>query len=282
MDQPIPFSHPAVSAATPLYRLRWTLTDAFTVAGRHLTHLRSVPEKLAGMIIQPIIFVFLFGYVFGSAINVPGVNYREFLMPGIFAMVMAGTLVGAAVGMADDRQKGIIDRLRSLPIARSSVILGATMANLVEATAGLVMLVVCGLAVGWQTHTDPMRVAAGFGLLMLCQFAMNWAGIYLGMLARSADSADQIGMTIFMPLAFVGNTFVPMQGLPGWLQTLTNWNPISAIVQATRQLFGNAGAMPVTSWPMQHAVWVSLGWSIVILAIFVPLCVHRYRTMSTN
>ncbi len=282
MSQAIALPTPAATAANPLRSLRWALADALVVAGRHLTHLRSVPEKLAGMIVQPVIFVLLFGYVFGSAVTVPGVNYREFLMPGIFALTMAGTLVAAATGMAEDRQKGIIDRLRSLPIARSAAILGATLANLAEAIVGLVLLVICGLAVGWRTHTDPLRVAAGFGLLMLFQFAMNWAGIYLGMLARSADSADQIGMTIFMPLAFVGNTFVPMQGLPGWLQTVTNWNPVSAIVQATRQLFGNTGAMQATAWPMQHAAWVSLGWSLVILAIFAPLCVRRYRTMATK
>lgn len=118
---------------------------------------------------------------------------------------------------------------------------------------------------------------------MLFQFAMNWAGVYLGLLARSAESADRIGMTVFLPLSFVGNTFVPMQGLPGWLQAVTNWNPVSATVAATRDLFGNTGTAAVSAaWPVQHAALVSLGWSLLILAVFVPPCVRRYRTMSTS
>lgn len=282
MNQTLALATPATAAGTPVRRLRWALADAAVVAGRHLTHLRSVPEQLAATLIQPVVFVLLFGYVFGSAINVPGVNYREFLTPGIFALTMAGTLVAAAAGMAEDRQKGIIDRLRSLPIARSAAILGATLANLAEAVLSLALLVLCGLAVGWRAHTDPARVVAGFGLLLLLQFAMNWAGVYLGLLARSAESADTIGMTVFLPLSFVGNTFVPATGLPAWLRAVTDWNPVSATVTATRHLFGNTGAVAATTWPVQHAIWVSIGWSLLILATFVPLAVRRYRTMATR
>jgi ABC-2 type transport system permease protein len=233
------------------------------------------------MLIQPLIFVVLFGYVFGSAITVPGINYREFLMPGVFAMTMAGTLVAAATGTAEDKSKGIINRLRTMPIARSVALIGSTLSNLAEACLSMVILIISGLAVGWRTHQDVPHLLAGFGLLLLLQFAMNWVGTLIGLLVSSAESADTIAMLIFLPISFLANTFVPTGGMPAWLRIAAEWSPVSATVAACRELFGNTGtATPLDSWPMQHPVMASAGWSILLLAIFMPLCVRRYRTMS--
>lgn len=262
-------------------RLRWTLHDALIVAGRHLSHLKATPDKILGMLMQPIIFVMLFGFVFGSSIKVPGINYREFLMPGVFAMTMAGTLIAAATGMAEDKSKGIINRLRTMPIARSAALLGSTLANLGEAMISMVLLIIYGLAVGWRTHTDAAHVLAGIGLLLLIQFAMNWAGTYLGLMVSSAESADTIAMMFFLPISFLANTFVPTGGMPTVLRIAAEWSPVSAVVAACRELFGNTGtAAPLDSWPMQHPITASIAWSVAILAVFMPLCIHKYRTLS--
>jgi ABC transporter DrrB family efflux protein len=259
--------------------MRWTFADALTVARRNLSHLLRVPEKLLGFTLMPIVFVLLFGYVFGSAISVPGGNYRAYLMPGIFTMTLAGTLAGTAVGVAEDMAKGVIDRFRTLPMARSAVLLGGTLASLVESALGLVVLALCGLVAGWRTHHDVAHTLAAFGLLLLLGFAMNWVGTFLGLIVRSAASADAVAMLFFFPLSFIGNTFVPTQGMLPWLRTFADWNPLSATVAACRSLFGNPGATHATAWPLQHPVVASLGWSVLLLLVFIPLSVRRYRAL---
>jgi len=272
---------PVSQQQSMLSHLRWIVSDSLVVAKRHLSHLKTTPDKLVGMMIQPLVFVVLFGYVFGSAISVPGINYREFLIPGVFAMTMAGTLVAAATGTAEDKSKGIINRLRTMPIGRSVALLGSTVANLAEACLNMVILVICGLAVGWRIHTDPLHVAAGIGLLLCLQFAMNWLGTFIGLLVSSAESADTVAMTIFLPISFLSNTFVPTDGMPAWLRIAAEWSPVSATVAACRELFGNTGTAPaLDSWPMQHPIVATLGWCVVILAVFMPLCIRRFRTMS--
>jgi ABC-2 type transport system permease protein len=270
--------------ATLWERLRWAILDAMTIARRDLAHIRRVPEKLMDVTVQPAMFVLLFGYIFGSAINVPGGgNYREFLMAGIFTQAIAGTAMGTSVGVADDMAKGLIDRFRSLPMARSAVLTGRTFADLVEGLIGMTVLVSCGLLVGWRAHEGLTHTLAGFGLLILFGFAMSWVGTFMGLLARSAETAQAMAFIWFVPLTFVANTFVPTQGMPTVMRIVAEWNPISATTLACRKLFGNPGAVTMsTAWPLQHPIVASIGWSLLFVAVFMPLAVRRYRTATSR
>jgi ABC-2 type transport system permease protein len=265
-------------------RVRWAFADSLTIARRDIAHIRRVPEKLMDVTIQPAMFVLLFGYIFGSAINVPGGgNYREFLMAGIFTQAIAGTAMGTSVGVADDMAKGLIDRFRSLPMARSAVLTGRTFADLIEGLIGLTVLVSCGLIAGWRAHEGLGHTLAGFGLLILFGFAMSWTGTFMGLLARSAETAQAMAFLWFVPLTFVANTFVPTEGMPTVLRVIADWNPISATTLACRQLFGNPGSTTLsTAWPLQHPIVASIGWSLLFVAVFMPLAVRRYRTATSR
>ncbi|MGH3321814.1 MAG: ABC transporter permease [Streptosporangiaceae bacterium] len=265
---------------TPAARLRYALADAVAVARRNVVHIVRVPESLADVTIQPVIFVLLFGFVFGSAINIPGGgDYIQYLMPALYVMTMLGSFAAIAVGMADDASKGIMDRFRSLPMARSAVLVGRSFANLLQSVLALIVTIGMGLAVGWRPGSDLAHTVAAFGLLLLLAFAMNWVGMFVGLVVRSSESANSIGMMVFLPLMFLANTFVPTGGMPAALRTIANWNPVSAIVAASRDLFGNAAAIPVPDvWPLQHPIVATVGWALLLLAVFVPLAVRRYRT----
>ena len=268
----------------PVARLRWAVADGLTVTRRNLAHIRRVPEKLLDVTLQPVIFVLLFAYVFGSAIQMPGGgSYREFLLPGIFAQSIAFLSITTAVGVANDMEKGIIDRFRSLPMARSAVLVGRTVADLTQSLLGLLVMSVCGLVVGWRAHEGVASTLAGFGLLLLFGFAMTWVGTYIGLVVRTPETANTLGFVCLFPITFIANTFVPTQGMPVVLRTMADWNPLSATVAACRQLFGNPGAAPTgTAWPLQNPVAASLGFSLLLLAIFVPLAVRRYHTATLH
>lgn len=274
--------HLKVSIGAKYTRLRWALSDSLVVVGRLLSHVWRFPEKLLGMVVMPVIFVLLFGYVFGSAISVPGGgDYRAYLMPGIFAQSMAFGCVAVAVGVADDMAQGVIDRFRSLPMARSAVLAGHAGAALVQGTVGLLIMVGCGFVVGWRDNGSLVQTLAAFGLLLLFQLAIIWVGAFIGLLVRTPEAADSATFTWLFPLTFVANTFVPTQGMPAWLRTVADWNPMSAIAMSCRQLFGNPGMLYAqTAWPLHYPITASLGWSLLILAIFVPLAVRRYRTVA--
>ncbi len=271
----------AVASRGPaaLGRLGWVLRDSWTVARRHLTHIRYMPEKLADVTVQPLIFVFMFAYIFGSAIVVPGGHYRDFLMPGIFVQSMAFAAMSIMVGIVNDMQTGVMDRLRSLPMSRAAVLIGHTGASLIEGLLGLAVMTGAGLVVGWRPQLDLLQTLGGFGLLLLFAFAMNWIGAFVGLLLRSVEAAQGFGMIVMFPLTFVANTFVPTQGMPAWLRTIANWNPTSAVVSATRQLFGNAlpVAAPGSVWPLAHPVPAALLWCGLLIATFLPLAVWRFR-----
>ena len=227
-----------VSTPRPgIKRLRWTLTDALLIARRNLSHIRRTPEKLLDVTVQPIIFVLLFGYVFGSAVSLPGdASYIDYLMPGIFVLTMVGTFGATAVGFATDMTHGVVDRFRSLPIADASILLGRTLADIVEVLLGLCVLTICGLVAGWRPHQDALSTAAAFGLLLLLAFAMNWVGVFVGLSVRAPEAVNTLGTLILFPLMFLSNTFVPTQGMAPWLRTLAEWNPMSATVAALRLL----------------------------------------------
>ncbi len=267
-----------------LERLRWALSDSLTITRRNLAHIRQVPERLLDVTLQPIIFVLLFAYVFGSAIQVPGGgSYREFLLPGIFAQSIAFLAITTAVGVANDMEKGIIDRFRSLPMARSAVLVGRTIADLTQSILGIMVMSLCGLVVGWRAHNGLLQTLAGFGVLLLFGFAMTWLGTFIGIIVRTPETANTLGFVALFPLTFIANTFVPTQGMPPFLRFFADWNPLSATVAACRQLFGNPGAAYTgTAWSLQHPIAASISFSLIILAIFIPLSVFRYRSTTSH
>lgn len=260
-------------------RLYWAASDSLAIAGRTYSRLRAQPAELAGFLVFPILMTVLFGYVFGSAIRLPnGGDYRSFLMPGIFMQVMAMTAVAAATAVAEDMERGIIDRFRVQPIARSAVLVGRSVADLSLHLLSLTSMVAAALLIaGWRPHGSFWATAAAFGLLALFGFAMIWVGTYIGLFVKSGGQADAATFGWLMPMTFLANAFVPTEGLPSWLRVIADWNPMSAVVAACRQLFGNPTSVS-SAWPLQHPVTASVAWSLLILAIFAPLAALRYRS----
>lgn len=253
------------------------MTDAAALAARVLLYYRHSPGLMAISLIAPVAMLVLFGYVFGSAIQVPGdENYRAYLIPGLFVLTAFNGVMPSMVGAARDVGRGMNDRLRSMPISRAAALLGQTLADLAVSTVVQVVLVGVGLAAGWRIHDGFAPAVGALGLLLLFRFVMTWAGIYLGLLAGREDVAGQLGLLVF-PLGMITNVFVPTAGMPAWLRLIASWNPISAAAAACRDLFGNAGpAAPGAPWPLQHPVLATLGWSALILVVFAPLAVSRF------
>jgi ABC-2 type transport system permease protein len=268
-----------LSGESSLSQAWWALKNTLVLARRSIARIAREPEQLSDVTIQPVIFVLLFTYVFGSAIHVPGTGgYHQYLISGLFGMAMAGSAPGTAVGMTTDMAAGLIDRFRSLPISRSAVLAGRALADLATQMLGLVVLAATGLAVGWRVHNGPGDALAAVGLSLLFAFAMTWAGACAGMVLRSAEAAQAIGFIVILPLSFVSNAFVPTQGMPPWLRDFANWNPISALAAACRSLFGGSNpAAGVQAWPMQHPELAVVVWSVALIAVFAPTAVYLYR-----
>jgi ABC transporter DrrB family efflux protein len=266
-------------------RIRWGVRDTLTIAGRSYRQLLAQPGQLLGFLLFPVLFTVLFGYVFGSAISLPGGgDYRQFLMPGIYTQTMAMPAAVAAQKIAEDMQLGIIDRFRSLPIARSSVLLGRTLSDFSGHMLGLACMSLCGVFIaGWRPQNGVGSTIAAYGLLLLLGFAMMGLGTLIGLSVGSPSTADAATFGWIFPLTFLANTFVPTQGMPAWLRTIADWNPLSATVSALRRLFGSPG-LPTShhAWPLDHPVAASLIWSVAIAAVFFPLAVRRYRTATSR
>jgi ABC transporter DrrB family efflux protein len=255
--------------------------DGLIVMWRNLKRIPRIPELAIFAVLQSIMFVLLFAFVFGGAIPLPGGgSYREFLMPGIFAQTIVFAAGTTAIGIADDIGKGIIDRFRSLPMARSAVLSGRSLSDVVYNGGILIVLMVSGLAVGWTVHTGIGPLVAGIVLLLLFAFAMSWVGIYLGLSVPTVEVAQQAVFTALFPITFVSNVFVPPQTLPSWLQFVAEWNPTSTLTGALRELWGNPNPFAGDSFPSQNPVLVTLVWVVVIIAIFGPLGVTKYRSLN--
>jgi ABC-2 type transport system permease protein len=260
-----------------------TVADSVVITRRNLIKVKRVPDLIVFATLSPIMFVLLFRYVFGSAIPIQGISYAEFLLPGIFAqtVVFGSTITGASV--ADDLQKGLIDRFRSLPMARSAVLIGRTVADLGLNVITIVVMALTGLAVGWRIHSSPGEALVGFVLLLLFAYAISWVMAFVGLLVRTPEVVNNASFIVIFPLTFIANTFVPTNNFPTVLKAIADWNPVSAVVQAARQLFGNTAPSLETShaWSLQHPVPYVLAWVVVLLAVFVPLSVRAYlRTAS--
>lgn len=257
------------------------LADGLVITWRNLRRIPRIPELAIFAILQSIMFVLLFAFVFGGAIPLPGGgSYREYLMPGIFAQTIVFAAVTTAIGMTDDINKGIIDRFRSLPMGRSAVLFGRTLSDVVYNGGIAIVLMLTGLVVEWRVHTGIAELLAGFGLLLLFTFAMSWLGVFIGMLVPTVEVAQQVGFTVLFPLTFLSNVFVPTQTLPDLLRPVAEWNPVSALTAATRKLWGNPNPFAAEGFPAEQPVLLTLIWVAVLLAIFVPLTIRRYRSIS--
>ncbi|WP_413758781.1 ABC transporter permease [Streptomyces sp. MMBL 11-3] len=271
--------------AIPGGSLGQSIRDSLVVAKRNLIRMTRIPEMILFGIIQPVMFVVLFTYVFGGSMKIgnstdPDV-YKDFLMAGIFAQTVTFATAGSAAGIADDMQKGLVDRFRSLPMARGAVLTGRTVADLVQTAITLLVLAVVALLVGWRTGsaepTNAGRIIAGFGLLLLLGYAFTWIGALIGLSVRTPEAATSGGIIWLFPVTFVSNAFVDSSQMTPWLRHIAEWNPFSATVQACRVLFGNPGVVDSSAWPMQHPVWASVLWSVLIVVLFRTLAVRKYR-----
>jgi ABC-2 type transport system permease protein len=259
-------------------RFRWTLIEAGVLLHRNLIRWTRVPLQMAYSLLWPVEMVVLFGFVFGGAMAVSGTtNYREYLMPGLFGQTMLFGIFATLTAMTNDTAKGVTDRFRSMPISRSSVVLGRCFTGVFHSFLELVSLIVCGLVVGWRWHHGWPSVLAAVGLLLLLRFSLVWVGIYLGLIL-SPEAAGSSFVVLF-PISLLANTFVSPDQMPIWLGLIAKWNPLSATVAASSRLFGNPGRL-TSSWPATHSLVLAIGWPLLITAIFLPLAVRRWRNLS--
>jgi ABC transporter DrrB family efflux protein len=259
------------------------LVASGVVVRRNLIHIKRMPELLLDVTIQPIMFVLLFAFVFGSSIAVDGSSYREFLVPGIMAQTLVFSSFIVALGLTNDLEKGIVDRLRSLPISRAAILVGRSASSLIHSSIGITVMALTGLLIGWRVRDGFVQGVAGFALMLLFGFAMIWVGIWVGSLMRSAEAVNGFMFTIMFPLTFVANTFAPTENMPTWLRAVAEWNPVSALTQATRELWGNGPAAgPDASWALQNAALVTVCWAVVITAVFAPLALAAFARRARD
>jgi ABC-2 type transport system permease protein len=259
--------------------MHWALTDSWTMARRDFARWARQPGPVIVTLLFPVLIVLMFGYLFGGAMAVPGGgDYREFLMPGMFAITMLFGIETTMIAVSTDAARGVTDRFRSMPMAPSAVVAGRSLADLTNSALGLAVMMVCGLLVGWRAHGTAAETLLAVALLLLLRFAVLWLGIYLGLLVKNPESVAAVQILVW-PVGFLTSTFVPPDTMPGWLGTIAEWNPLSSTVSAIRDLFGNPGAGG-DSWITQHSLLMAIVWPVVILALFLPLSVRRYRRLG--
>jgi ABC-2 type transport system permease protein/oleandomycin transport system permease protein len=260
------------SRASSRDRLRWTIADAMTVTKRNLIHVIRVPQVLVFTLVQPVMFVLLFTYVFGGAIKAalpPGAKYVNYLLPGILIALTAFAAMNSGIGLAEDLNKGLIDRFRSLPMARSAVLAGRTISDLVRNVFVLLLIYGVGSAVGFRVLTNPLKALAALGVLLLFGHAMSWIGATVGLTLRDPESVQAAGFVWIFPLIFASGLFVPIGTLPGWLQAFAKNQPVSVAGEAVRALLAGG--------PLYPTLWKTLAWCVGLLIVFAWLAVSRYR-----
>ena len=260
------------------------MSDGLVVAKRNLIKIKRVPDLLVFTTLQPIMFVLLFAYVFGGAIDVRGSNYKEFLMAGIFAqtVVFGATITGA--GLAEDIQKGIIDRFRSLPMSPTAVLFGRTLSDVLNNVLVVVVMSLTGLVVGWRVRTSVLEAVGGFLLLLIFAYALSWVMAWVGLIVPTPEVVQNASFIVLFPLTFIANTFTPIDNFPTPLRVFAEWNPVSSLTQGARELFGNTRPdLPVADvWSLQHPVLYTLLWIVGILLVFVPVATRQYRKAASS
>lgn len=276
---------PMVHAAGPPMpaRLAGALRDVYVVTRRNLIHIAREPMQLGDVTIQPVLFTLLFVYVFGSGIPVPGGTYASFAIAGLLLLNLTTSSMGTAVGLTVDLGSGIIDRFRTLPMWPAAVLVGRSITDLLAATLCTLIVAGSGLVVGWRPQTGVGQLIAGFGVALLFAYALSWLAGCVGLWAKGAETAQSFGFLVLFPISFVSNALVPTRGMPDWLRTIADWNPVSAVTAACRELWGNPNPSALSSaWSMQHPVWTALAWSIAILMVCLPLASMLYRRRTTG
>lgn len=259
--------------------MQMVASDGLTIAKRNMIKIKRVPDLIVFTTLSPIMFVLLFAYVFGSAIEIPGMSYREFLIAGVFTQTVIFGSTWTGLGMVEDLQKGIIDRFRSLPMAPSAVLIGRTTTDVLINVVSLVVMSLTGLVVGWRIDSSLGEAAAGYALLLLFAYALSWVMAVVGMWIRTPEVFNNASFMVIFPLSFIANTFVDPSSMPPVLRTIAEWNPMSALTQAVRELFGNTNPMapPPDVWPLQNPILASLLWTALMLIVFVPFAIRRYQ-----
>jgi len=255
-------------------RLRWTVLDAITVTKRNLLAYVRIPEALFFSTVQPVMFVLLFRYVFGGAIHAPGVSYVNYLIPGIFAQTVAFGAISTSIGLAEDLHKGLIERFRALPMARSAVLAGRTTADLCRNVLVVAIITGVGYAVGFRVETGPLQFLAGAGILLLFAYALSWGFAVIGLSAPNSETAQVMSFPVLLPLTFASSAFVPPSSMPSWLQGFATHQPLSVVVNAARGLM--VGRLP-HALPTGTYAWEAVAWCLGIVVVLVPLAVRRYR-----
>ena len=258
--------------------------DVVSLTGRNLVHIAREPAQLSDVTIQPVLFTLLFVYVFGAGISLAGGHtYADFAIAGLLALNLTTSSMGTAVGLSSDLNTGVIDRFRTLPMWRPAVLVGRSLADLLTAVVCAAIVAVTGLLIGWRPHGSIGATLAGFAIFLLFTYALAWGCACLGMVSKGPESAQGVGLVILFPLAIVSNAMVPTQRMPTLLRTFADWNPVSAVASAARELWKNPNpSATVHAWPMQHPIAASLLWSVGLLAVFAPLATHLYRRRTSN
>ena len=260
-------------------------SNVVSMTRRNLVHISREPMQLSDVTIQPVLFTVLFVYIFGGgAIPIPnGGSYTDFILAGLLALNLTTSTMGTAVGLATDLHEGIIERFRVLPMWRPAVLVGRSLADLLTASLCALVVAVTGLAVGWRTSANPLPIIAGFALVLFFAYSLSWVAACVGLNSKSPESAASFGFIVLFPLAFVSNALVPTQHMPGWLQAIADWNPVSAVTAGARQLWDNPNpSASISAWPMQHPIEASLAWSVLILAVAAPLASRFFRRRTTE
>jgi ABC-type polysaccharide/polyol phosphate export permease len=258
--------------------VRWALADSATLTRRYLAHLRHQPAQLVASLGFPVLILLIFVYLMGGMMVVPGDDYAQLLVPGMLTMTVLSGLGATMLAVVTDLQRGITDRFRSMPMAPSAVLVGRAVADLVISALELVVLMLAGLAVGWRIEAGPAGVLAAVRLLLLLRFALLWVGIYVGLLARSGGAVTA-AQTLEFPVAFLSGVFLAPAAMPAVIGSIAEWNPLSSTAAAARALFGNPG-WGGDSWIAQHPLLMAVVWPLVIIAVFGPLSVHRFKELS--
>ncbi len=256
------------------------LRQSLTIVRRNLIHIKRMPEMLMDVTVQPVMFVLLFAFVFGGSIAVadsPG-GYREWLLGGIMGQTIAFAAFVVAVGLTADIDKGIVDRMRSLPINPAAVLVGRSLSSLIHSSIGIVVMSLTGLLIGWRIRNGVLDALLAYLLLLMWGFAMIWIGILVGSAMRSVEAVNGVMFTTMFPITFLANTFAPTDRMTPWLRTIAEWNPISSLVLSVRQLWGNTGAAPPdAALPLQHPVLATVLWTVAITAVVAPLALRAFQ-----
>jgi len=259
------------------------LTDTFALVGRQLTHLRRAPGKFVGIAMNPLVMMLVLGYLFKNFIVVPGSgDYQEYILAGCAAQVGLASVGPSAIGVASDLRTGLMDRLRSLPISRTSVLMGRTLSDLALAAATVAVVSLAGLLLGWRIHTGLWEALAGYGILLLFVYTMLWVGVLIGLAIHTLETIDAVGALMVVLFSFLSSAFLSTDGMPEWIRPIAAWNPLSAVVTACRDLWGNPSSPVRDGLPAQHPVIVALVSLALILAVVIPLSVRSFRTAAAR